>query len=185
MSSLDNIVAILRWVLAASFPLAVVCAMVSDFRTLRINNWISVSIFVAFLPAAVVGGVGFQAIAINYAAGIVLLAVGAVLFARRMIGGGDVKLLAAVGVWIGWTYLVPYIILTALIGGVLALAVIGLKRIAWYPSFLPPIPWLEHEPEAEQNIPYGSAIGLAAILLFPTSVAFPPEWSAYITSLLR
>ncbi len=180
MASLDHILAISRLVLAASFLLAVTCAMISDLRTLRINNWISVSIFVAFLPAAIAEGVGFQAIVINYTAGIVLLIGGAVLFARRMIGGGDVKLLAAVGVWIGWEYLIPYIILTALLGGVLAVAVVALKRIPWYPSFLPAIPWLEDDPKAEQNIPYGSAIGLAAILLFPTSIVFPHEWSAYV-----
>jgi prepilin peptidase CpaA len=64
---------------------------------------------------------------IDYGAGIAvalgLFGFGFVLHLLGVMGGGDVKLLAAAGLWAGTQYLVPLLLIMALSGGVLALVV--------------------------------------------------------------
>ncbi|MEE8394335.1 MAG: prepilin peptidase [Rhodospirillales bacterium] len=177
---MDNVLIISQWLLAASFTLIVGYAVVSDFRTLHIPNWTPVTIFILFLPAALAKGIGLQTIAVHYGVGIGLFAFGAALFASHLIGGGDVKLLAATGVWVGWDGLTVYFVYMALIGGALALAVILLKRLSLYLPLLPDAPWSGSDGEKQQNIPYGVAIGLAAVILFPRSPVFPADLAAYL-----
>jgi prepilin peptidase CpaA len=57
--------------------------------------------------------------AIGCAAGVIVF--GGVLFSRGWIGGGDVKLLAAAALWAGAGAFPPLLLLTGLIGGLLAL----------------------------------------------------------------
>ena len=98
-------------------------------------------------------------------AGATLLIVGVALFAAGIIGGGDAKLLAASAPWIGWTGLFQYIILVTLIGGLLALVILGLRR------FIPPRvtsgrKWLAALSSGEHGLPYGVAIAAASWLIF-------------------
>ena len=178
----DYILAIARWMLVVSFPLTVLYAVVSDVRSLKIPNWASIGIAVTFLPAALLGGMDLATIAIHYGIGAVLLAVGMFLFIRGIVGGGDVKLLAAITVWIGWDDLGLYLFLVALIGGALALVVMAIGRISRLPSFLDSVPWLGRDPASAQGVPYGVAIGLAAILLFSRLAVVPRAWAAFLQS---
>ena len=156
-----------------SFPLTVLYAVVSDFRALQIPNWAPISIAATFLPAALLGEIGLATIAVHYGIGVALLAAGTLLFTRGIVGGGDVKLLAAIAVWIGWDDLAPYLFLVALIGGALALAVMAVRRISRMPSLLDSLPWLGRDPANTRVVPYGVAIGLAAILLFSRLAVVP------------
>lgn len=54
--------------------------------------------------------------------GLILL-VGYQLFARGYAGAGDIKLLAAVGLWAGPTYWPHFIFITAITGGILSLGI--------------------------------------------------------------
>jgi prepilin peptidase CpaA len=92
----------------------------SDARTRRIPNVLTVSAFVAALAlrsflssGALLGGFA--------GAGVVLLMV-LPLFALRGIGGGDAKMLVAVGAFTGTTLLLPMLLATAIVGGVMSLA---------------------------------------------------------------
>jgi prepilin peptidase CpaA len=62
-------------------------------------------------------------------AGAGLLVVGFALFALRVTGGGDAKLLAATALWAGPALLPEFIFVTALAGGAVALAVIIHRRL--------------------------------------------------------
>ena len=74
--------------------------------------------------------------AVGCAAGVFLA--GTLLFARGLIGGGDVKLLSAAALWAGAGAVAPLFVLTGLIGGFLALLLLtplgawigGHRRIA-------------------------------------------------------
>ena len=66
---------------------------------------------------------------------------------REGLGAGDPKLLGALGLWLGWQAL-PFLLLLAS-GFGLFLALLGARAV----------------PLAEQRIPLGSALGLAAMLL--------------------
>jgi len=57
----------------------------------------------------------------SLAAGFGLLVIFSVLFALNMIGGGDVKLIAAMGFWAGLAYVAQFLVIMAMTGGVLAL----------------------------------------------------------------
>lgn len=63
-------------------------------------------------------------------AGVVVLVVGTLPFSLKIIGGGDIKLLSACGIVFGLEKLWPLAIYTALVGGVLAVIMIALRRLA-------------------------------------------------------
>jgi prepilin peptidase CpaA len=110
--------------------------------------------------------------ALEAAAGAGLVfAAGAVFFARGMVGGGDVKLLAAASLWSGAAALPALLMLTALLGGVLALAALiplALARLGGggRSSETPPAAALT------VPIPYGVAIAGAALI-----VTIPPHFT--------
>jgi prepilin peptidase CpaA len=59
----------------------------------------------------------------------VVLIVGTLPFQLRILGGGDVKLMAACACVFGLAQLVPFVLYTALVGGVVGLAAMGLRRM--------------------------------------------------------
>ena len=92
-----------------------------------------------------------------------LFGVGFVLFVFRFAGGGDVKLLAAVGMWAGSTLVFPYLVATAIAGGVISLAAIVRIQVI-RPRVEGPMPigaWLS--PILQERIPYGAAIAVGAL----------------------
>jgi prepilin peptidase CpaA len=90
-------------------------------------------------------------------AGFGLLAVGSALFFAGIWGGGDVKLTAAVGVWVGWAGVPDFLLFMALAGGALALLILALRPARRL------LPWLA----AERGVPYGVAIAAAGLLVPP------------------
>jgi leader peptidase (prepilin peptidase)/N-methyltransferase len=62
--------------------------------------------FAAYVVGAIVGYVTFKGIAVGYRA----------LRGRDGLGGGDAKLLAVAGAWVGWTELPDVVLLAALLG---------------------------------------------------------------------
>lgn len=161
--------------MAALFLYAVGHAVISDFRSLQIPNWTSLAIVLAFPPAAVLGEIDLATAGLHLAMGGVLFVLGVFFFARGYMGGGDAKLLAAIGVWPGLHGIASYLILIALLGGLLALASLLLHRLP-LPPFLASLPWLRAAPGAPQTLPYGIAIGLAAYFLFFFYPVFPISW---------
>lgn len=63
-------------------------------------------------------------------AGLLLLGAGMVLWRLRLVGGGDVKLAAALACFVGLDGLGGFLLDTALIGGLLALLVLAAERTA-------------------------------------------------------
>lgn len=88
--------------------------------------------------------------------GIVFI-VGNVIYALRIMGGGDIKLITALALWVGWNGLLDFVLLFAIIGGVFSLFVlIGRKIEPYLPlksSIKTPRLFQKNAP-----IPYGVAI---------------------------
>jgi prepilin peptidase CpaA len=152
-----------RW----SFIAAMGCLAVHDIATFRIPNWgnlLVAALFVAFAPFTVPATAWLQHLG---AAGLVLAA-GIVMFYARALGGGDVKLLAAGALWIGFPALLEYVIWVGLVGGALAVALLVLRRnlVPLVAMVAPRVPetWPRILVPGE-NIPYGVAIAAAAILV--------------------
>ena len=111
----------MRIPIAYFIPLAVGAAwgVVCDLRRRRIPNVVSGLLFVTGL---VLRGhfEGLASVASGAAAALALLLVLYRPWTAGAIGGGDVKLAAAIGAWVGLGHLVWFVLASALAGGVVA-----------------------------------------------------------------
>ncbi len=112
--------AVLHHPIVWAFMALLAWAAWSDFQIYQIPNRICLAI-AALYPAYALTA-GLPAITILWALAIALAAfvAGAGLFAARIMGGGDVKLIAASALWAGPTLILPFLLATGLAGGVLA-----------------------------------------------------------------
>lgn len=131
-------------------------AVFCDWRTREIPNWISIGIFLVAVGAAV-WGIGNIRWWMVLSGGTLGMAIGLALFRWAHFGGGDAKLIAAIGALLGPVGLFFMLFWMALAGGLLAL--IALAR-------------------RQGDYAYGPAIaaGYAAYLVYPGGV-----FSALIT----
>ena len=106
-----------------------VSAAWQDFRTLHIGNGLPIAIAAVFGVWAAVGHLegaySITALGLSIACAAALFLVGAAAFAAGMLGGGDVKLLAAVGLFAGPAQVVDLLLVTALGGGLLGVAALA------------------------------------------------------------
>ncbi len=112
------------------FPFAMAYAASSDLLTMRIANSVSLGLVAAFLVIALIAGMPAQEMLLHLAVGVALLLAGMVLFGLNLVGGGDAKLLAAGGLWIGYDQLLPFLLCVSIFGGALALLAAGLSAAA-------------------------------------------------------
>lgn len=151
----------LLWV----FPCLMVCAALWDLATFQIPNWLCLALVLSFTAFAVVAPVGAGEVFSRFALGTVVLAVGILLFLKGLFGGGDIKLLAAAAVWVGWSHLPLFLVNTAVIGGLVAALVLVFRRFE-LPASWANVGWLERLHTRGQGLPYGVAIGAAGLLVF-------------------
>ncbi len=167
---------LLQAVLLAVFPAMVIVAGLRDVTSYTIPNWISGVLIVAFFPAALALGLPMSALGTHLGVGAVALVLGVVMFALGWIGGGDAKLFAAAGLWLGLPAAFTYLAVTGVAGGCLALALLGL-RSSWARAHVPiGTTWLDRLTTPGENVPYGVAIAAGALAAFPSSglaLAFP------------
>ena len=97
-------------------------AAIRDFRTFTIPNWLCASVAVLFIVHAFsdTGSVDWVD---SLIAGFLMFLGGLALFGANLMGGGDVKLMAALGLWAGLDAILEFLVVTSLAGGVLALIV--------------------------------------------------------------
>ena len=123
-----SLIALLQLVCIAFLAVLLVGAAAQDLRTMHIANGFSlaiVALFAIFATAGLASG-RLPIYSIGVAAGCAALVfvAGAAAFAVGALGGGDVKLLAAVSLFAGPTRLVDFLAITALTGGVLGIAIL-------------------------------------------------------------
>ena len=158
----------LALVFALAFPLLVLWAALKDATTFTIPNRVTLALAAAFAPAALAAGLGPAAWGVSLACGAATLAVGVGLFALGWVGGGDAKLFAACGLWVGLSAAAPFLLWTALAGGALAAALLlGRNLAGWYPGAGPA--WLRRLLTRGEGVPYGVAIAIGALAAFPAS----------------
>lgn len=145
----------------------------SDFARFEIPNWVSIVAALAFLPAALGAGLGLAQIGVAIAVGFGCLVIGIVAFAFGLFGGGDVKLFAAGAVWAGWENLAPYVLVVAIVGGLLSLALLGFRRLP-LPARLARVGWLKAQHGGGSAVPYGAAIAAGVILSLSRSPVMVP-----------
>ena len=150
------------------FPLLMIIAGAGDALSLRIPNWLTLTILAAFFPLAWATGMPLDVFGLHVLTGVILFVVGFVLFSAGLFGGGDAKLLAAAGIWFGSSQALPFLVFTALAGGVLALCV-GLWSVISMSWDIHDVPWAKKISGLRPSVPYGYALAIGAILAFPQS----------------
>lgn len=153
------------------FPAAMAFAAAMDLLTMTIPNRVSLLLVGGFLVATLLAGLSLESFLWHVGAGLLVFAIGFGLFALGLVGGGDVKLLAASSLWLGFANLLPYIFLVTLIGGVLALSFAIMRRYFPVGSVRAPA-WLLRLQSTDTGIPYGIAIAGAALWLYPKTALF-------------
>ncbi len=153
-----------------AFPALVIFGAMRDAVSFTIPNWISIALAAAFLPAALLmgAGLGQMGMALLIGAGVLIAGMG--MFAVGWIGGGDAKLFAAAGLWMGLNGLLPYLLVTALAGGALAVSLLALRSVWVRPIAARGPGWVGRLATPGENVPYGVAIAFGALAAFPDSL---------------
>lgn len=153
------------------FPALVVYAACSDLLTMRIANWLVLALVVAYVVLALVAQRPLAEIGIGFVTAAGVLVLFFAFFAFGWIGGGDAKLVAAITLWLGLELLLPYLLYSALLGGGLTLFVLAARANAVTPLLMR-FKWIEwlHNPKA--GVPYGIALAIAGLLIYPQTKIF-------------
>lgn len=143
--------------------------IIIDVHSFRIPNWLNLAIM-CFFPLWVLGsGAPFDWLS-SLTMASVFFGVGFGLFALKIMGGGDTKLLAVLGLYTGWSEAaLALVIYTALLGGVITLGTL-MARYLLPPFFralkMKTIPRLFTL--GEPMVPYGPAIAGAMLIVLWT-----------------
>jgi prepilin peptidase CpaA len=152
------------------FPALMAFAASSDLFTMTISNRVSLLLAAGFLVLAPMTGMGIDQIGLHIGAGLTVLTVAFACFAMGWIGGGDAKVAAAAALWFGFAHLLDYLLLASLFGGALTLLLLGFRQLP-LPYPLSGQPWLLRLHAQETGIPYGIALALGALVVYPQT-----EW---------
>ena len=166
----------LTTLIIVAFPALLAYAAFSDLFTMTISNRISIALVIGFFAIAAVLHMPLAAIGWHVSCGLAVLAVTFVLFAMGWIGGGDAKLAAGIALWLGFEHLADYGLVAALIGGVLTLIILQLRKLPM-PVWAIKHEWIARLHQSETGIPYGIALAIAGVLVYPdTSI-----WGSAVT----
>ncbi len=152
------------------FPLLMIFAACSDLFTMTISNRVSVALVLGFLIFALWLQLPLAEVGLHFVCGAAILCITFTMFAFGWVGGGDAKLAAATAVWLGFDHILDYGLFSAVFGGFLTLALLAVRR--WpLPASLLRYSWITRLHDQKTGIPYGIALAIAGLLLYPdTSV---------------
>jgi len=140
------------WLLAV-LALLLLAAAAQDAVSLRISNLISAMVLLGAVVAITLQGPS-TAVWQNGVIFIAVLILGSFAFGRGWLGGGDVKLLAALGLWVDFDAAILLFASIFVVGGVLALIYVFSKVLAGR-SF--------SAPGQDRRVPYGIAVAAGAL----------------------
>jgi prepilin peptidase CpaA len=154
-------------------------AAVIDVRSRRVPNWLTLGLAIAgLIQAGLMGnGLGWAGSVRGLSVG---FAVPFIFFAINALGAGDVKLLAAVGAWVGAKPILLIMLAAAVLGGVVALiqsilqrrlalvlgntALLAANLLSIRRFGIAKVAAMGREkPSLENTIPYGVAISAATV----------------------
>ena len=139
-------------ILLLALAALLVIAAVIDVRTFTISNRLNATVaLLAPLYWLSIALSPWPGVAIQLALGLGVFILLAAAFYAGMMGGGDVKLAAALALWFSPASTVKFLVLMSLAGGVLTLAVVALHRA--------------RRREGRPEIPYGVAIAFGGLAI--------------------
>lgn len=165
---------------------AIIAAAVTDFKNLRIPNIIPMIVCIAFFVtwgAATMLGIQIftQPLMTHLTVGILSLCLMVALFFMKIFGGGDAKLIPAVALWVGLSGLPVFLMVTSVMGGILAIISLAMRKtrlgvsITTKAASLPMMQdgWVAAMARGGSEVPYGIAIAIGAMVAFRSSGLLP------------
>jgi prepilin peptidase CpaA len=134
----------------AILALLLVIAAYGDLRTRLIPNWLTGSIALLAPVSWVMSDMTlWPGVALQFGIAAAVFALFLIAFALRAMGGGDVKLIAALGLWFSLVPMIQILAYMSIIGGALTVGMMLWHKIK--------------KIETALEVPYGVAISIAAL----------------------
>lgn len=154
------------------FPLLMAYSAASDLLTMTISNRVSIALVLGFAAVALASGMPLPTLlTMHLACGAAVLVLTFALFAFGWIGGGDAKLAASTAVWLGWANLYEYGLAASILGAALTLAILKMRKHD-LPPLLATRAWAVRIHTAGNGVPYGIALAVAGLALYPETAAW-------------
>ncbi len=157
----------LQWINEASiwlFCAGLIAAAATDLFKLRIPNRIVLAV-IAFYPIFVLTADKPVDWVRSLLVAVIVLLVGIGMFAYKLIGGGDAKLIAAAALWAGPAHITPLLMTTAIGGGLLC--VFAVSPLRTFLPYLAAAAKLDADMAhlMKLHIPYGVAIAAGGLFV--------------------
>jgi prepilin peptidase CpaA len=129
-----------------------VAAAAFDWRSRTIPNWLNAAFALGAIPFWWASGLPlWPGVALHLGVALAVFAVFAIAFQLGMMGGGDVKMLGAIALWLPLLAVLQLLVIMSLAGGLLTVAML--------------IPHRLRKAAGQVEVPYGIAIAFAAMWL--------------------
>lgn len=136
--------------LMAILGLMMVAAAISDLRTRTISNELNAAMALLAIPFWMASGLAlWPDMPMQFGAAFAVFLVFAGLFAIGAMGGGDVKMIGAVMLWIPLPLFMPMLTIMAVAGGILSAVMLIRMKL--------------RRSDAAVEVPYGVAIAVAGL----------------------
>ena len=140
----------LIYLLWGGLAIALIVAAITDIKSRHISNKLNLAIALGAPLFWIASDMAFWPDMLwQIGVAIIVFAIFAGLFAIGAMGGGDVKLLAAIALWLHWLTIVQLLVVMSIAGGVLTLLMIAAQKI--------------QKAEGSVKVPYGVAISFAGL----------------------
>ncbi|MFM2370501.1 MAG: hypothetical protein RIS85_223 [Pseudomonadota bacterium] len=142
--------------LVGALAIALLVAAFTDIRRRQIDNWLNAAIALGAPAYWWAAGLSlWPDVALQVGVALAAFFVLAGLFALKLMGGGDVKLLAALALWLSPMAFLKLVLIMSVLGGILTIVI-----AAWHYTVTR---------RRDAKIPYGVAIAAAGLIsLAPT-----------------
>jgi prepilin peptidase CpaA len=140
------------WILIGLLAAALAAAALRDWKSRTIPNWLNAAIALLAIPFWWSTDLAlWPDIVVQIGIAAVLFGLFALAFHFGAMGGGDVKMIAAVALWLSPPAVIKLLMIMSVAGGVLTIALLIPHRIA--------------KTAGQPEIPYGIAIAFAGLWL--------------------
>lgn len=150
------------YLICGVFTAAMIWVVFTDLRWRIIPNWLVLGLLGLYPVAVLWASPAPSHTLLSVIVAGVLFLMCFFAFNSGWMGGGDAKLIPVVGLWLGAGLTVPFLVYATALGGIITAGYLLRHRAS--PSDQPLV------------VPYGPAIAVAALALFPNT-----DWAAVLT----
>ncbi|MEP1932012.1 MAG: prepilin peptidase [Roseibium sp.] len=155
------------------FPMLVAFGGASDLFTMTIQNRVSVLLICGFVIIALLTGLPLEQWGLHGLALLVVFVPCFAFFAAGWMGGGDVKFISAIALWVGFNpQLTSFLVFVSIFGMILTLGLLFVRTNVIMPSLLIRQEWIARLHDKRSGIPYGIAISAAGLAVYPSTIWF-------------